>query len=279
MVRIRALDRKMLRELWKLRGQLISIGLVVATAVMTLVTMRGTYEALEKGRSAYYRDYRLAHVWSSLERAPESLRATLARIPGVAAVETRVSAFATLDLPWLDAPGQGLFLSIPETGEADADAVHIREGRTVRAGRAAEVLVSENFFVANDLEVGDTIRAVLNGVRREMRIVGSAIAPDQSYAVPAGALYPDDERFGVFWMSRGVLGPNLDMEDAFNLLAVRLSPGASEVGVIREVDRVLDPYGGLGAYGRADNLSYKILNDELNQNRTMGTALDRKSVV
>ncbi len=272
MVRIRALDRKMLRELWKLRGQLISIGLVVATAVMTLVTMRGTYEALEKGRSAYYRDYRLAHVWSSLERAPESLRATLARIPGVAAVETRVSAFATLDLPWLDAPGQGLFLSIPETGEADADAVHIREGRTVRAGRAAEVLVSENFFVANDLEVGDTIRAVLNGVRREMRIVGSAIAPDQSYAVPAGALYPDDERFGVFWMSRGVLGPNLDMEDAFNLLAVRLSPGASEVGVIREVDRVLDPYGGLGAYGRADNLSYKILNDELNQNRTMGTA-------
>jgi putative ABC transport system permease protein len=194
------------------------------------------------------------------------------RVPGVAAVETRVTSFATLDLPWLDAPGQGLFVSVPEGRRADVDDLHVREGRYVRPGRASEVLVSENFFLANDLALGDTIRAVLNGVRREMLIVGSAIAPAYSYSAPPGALYPDDERYGVFWMSRGVLGPNLDSDDAFNEIALRLAPGASEVAVIRELDRILDPYGGLGAYGRADHLSYKILNDELNQNRTMGTA-------
>lgn len=271
-MRIRALDRKMLRELWRLRGQLISIGLVVATAVMMLVTMRGTYEALVTGRAAYYQDYRLADVWSSLEQAPESLRDRISRIPGVAAVETRVTSFATLDLPWLDAPGQGLFISVPEGRRATVDDIHIREGRYVESGRAAEVVVNENFFVANGLQLGDTIRAVLNGVRREMRIVGSALSPTHSYAVPPGALYPDDERYGIFWMSREVLGPNLDAKDAFNEVAVRLSRGASETAVIREIDRVLDPYGGLGAYGREDQISYKILNDELTQNRSMGTA-------
>jgi putative ABC transport system permease protein len=270
--RLRALDRKMLRELWRLRGQLLSIGLVVATAVMMLVTMRGTYEALVQGRSDYYRDYRLGDVWSSLERAPESLRAQVARMPGVAAVETRVTSYATLDLPWLDAPGQGLFVSVPETRRAEVDDIHIREGRYVRPGRASEVVVSENFFLANDLALGDTIRAVLNGVRRDMLIVGSAISPAHSYAVPPGALYPEDERYGVFWVSRRVLGPSLDVEDAFNEIALRLATGASEVAVIRELDRILDPYGGLGAYGREDQLSWKILNDELNQNRTMGTA-------
>ena len=269
---LRALDRKMLRELWRLRGQLLSIGLVVATAVMTLVTMRGTYEALVEGRAAYYRDYRLGDVWASLERAPESLRGRLARIPGVAAVETRVTSFATLDLPWLDAPGQGLFVSVPVERRADVDDIHVREGRYVQPGRASEVLVSENFFQANALELGDTIRAVLNGIRRELVIVGSAISPAHSYAVPPGALYPDDERYGVFWVGRPVLGPNLDMEDAFNEVTLRLAPGASEVAVIRELDRLLDPYGGLGAYGREDQLSWKILNDELTQNRTMGTA-------
>jgi putative ABC transport system permease protein len=269
--RLRALDRKMLRELWRLRGQLLSIGLVVATAVMTLVTMRGTYDALVQGRSDYYRDYRLGDVWSSLERAPESLRAQVARMPGVAAVETRVTSYATLDLPWLDAPGQGLFVSVPETRRADVDDIHIREGRYVRPGRASEVVVSDNFFVANDLELGDTIRAVLNGVRRDMIIVGSAISPTHSYAVPPGSLYPEDERYGVFWVSRRVLGPNLDAEDAFNEIALRLAPGAREMAVIRELDRLLDPYGGLGAYGRVDQLSWKILNDELNQQRTMGT--------
>lgn len=271
-LRIRALDRKMLRELWRLRGQLVSIGLVVATAVTTLVTMRGTYEALLRARSEYYRDYGMADVWASLEQAPESLRERIRRIPGVSAVETRVSTYATLDLSWLDTPGQGLFLSVPEGRRADVDDIHIQSGRYVRPGRTSEVIVSDNFFDTNDLELGDTIRAVLNGVRREMVIVGSAIAPDQSYAAPPGAIYPDDERYGVFWMSREVLGPNLDAEDAFNEVALRLSPGADEVAVIRALDRVLDPYGGLGAYGRADQLSYKILNDEITQNRTMGTA-------
>lgn len=270
--KIRALDRKMLRELWRLRGQLISIGLVVATAVMTLLTMRGTYEALRLGRAEYYRDYRMGNVWSSLERAPESLKDRIEQIAGVVTVETRVASYATLDLPWLDAPGQGLFLSVPETRRASVDDVHLRQGRYVRPGRASEVIVSENFFLANDLHLGDTIRAVLNGVRREMSIVGSGISPQHSYAAPPGGLYPDDERFGVFWMSRSVLGPALDAEDAFNEVALRFSPGASEVEVIRRLDRILEPYGGLGAYGRADQLSWKILNDELNQNRTMGTA-------
>ncbi len=132
--------------------------------------------------------------------------------------------------------------------------------------------MSETFFEANHLEIGDTIRAVINGVRREMRIVGSAICPAQSYAAPPGALYPDDERYGVFWMSREVLGPALDSDDAFNEVAIRLAPGANAHAVIREVDRILEPYGGLGAYGRPDQLSYKILNDEIRQNRSMGTA-------
>jgi putative ABC transport system permease protein len=269
---MRALDRKMLREVWRLRGQLVSIGLVVATAVMMLVTMRGTYEALYTGRAAYYRDYHLGDVWSNLEQAPETLRGRIAQIPGVAAVETRVTSYATLDLPWLNAPGQGLFVSVPENRRAQVDDIHIREGRYVRPGRASEVVVNENFFNANHLAIGDSITAVLNGVRRTMTIVGSAISPAQSYAVPPGALYPDDERYGVFWMSRTVLGPALEAEDAFNEVAVRLSRGANETAVIRELDRILDPYGGLGAYGRADQLSWKILNDELRQNRSMGTA-------
>lgn len=262
----------MLRELWRLRGQLFSIGLVVATAVTTLVTMRGTYEALDESRTRYYRDYRMADVWSALERAPESVRTELERIAGVSAVETRVTSFATLDLPWLSVPGQGLFLSIPEDRTARVNDIHIRAGRTVRPGRESEVVVSENFFLANDLALGDTLRVVLNGVRRTMHIVGSAIAPDQSYSAPPGAIYPDDERYGVFWMSRSVLGPNLASDDAFNDVALRLAPGGSDAAVIRAVDRILEPYGGRGAYGRDDQFSYKVLDDELNSNRTMGTA-------
>jgi ABC-type lipoprotein export system ATPase subunit len=41
-----------LREVWRLRGQMISIAAVVACGVMTVVTMRGTYESLERSSTA-----------------------------------------------------------------------------------------------------------------------------------------------------------------------------------------------------------------------------------
>ena len=42
------------------------------------------------------------------------------------------------------------------------------------------------------------------------------------------------------------------MEGAFNDVAIALAPGASEADVIDAADRLLAPYGGTGAYGRAD---------------------------
>ena len=269
----RALDRKLARELWRLRGQLVSIALVVATAVMTIVSMRGTYEALWTSRALYYRDYHLADVWASLERAPESLRSRILDIAGVSAVETRVTTAATLDLPWLEAPGMGVFVSVPEHRRAFVNDIHVSSGRYVAPGRAAEVVASVNFVRANELEIGDTIVAILNGIRREMTLVGTAISPEHGYSVPPGALYPDDERYGVFWMSRSVLGPNTDLDGAFNEVGLTLAAGANRAHVIRELDRLLDPYGGLGAYGREDQLSWKILNDELTQNRSTSTII------
>jgi putative ABC transport system permease protein len=269
----RMLTRKMLRELWRLKGQLVSIGLVVAAAVMTLVTLRGTYEALFASRRAYYEQTRLGDVWSSLERAPESLRRDIERIPGVARVATRVTSYATLDLPWLDAPGMGLFVSLPDDRRAELNDVHVAAGRYLTPDGSNEVLASESFFVANDLVLGDTIRAVLNGRYRPLSIVGVATSPEHAYSAPPGAIYPDDERYGVFWISRDVLGPVLDADGAFNEVSVALLPRANQGAVIGELDRVLDPYGGLGAYGREDQFSYRILNDELNSNRAMGIVI------
>lgn len=269
---MRALDVKMARELWRLRVQLLSIALVVATAVTSLVTMRGTYEALERGRREYYRDARMAHVWAELERAPESVRTQLEAIPGVASVETRVQTYASLDLPWLDAPGLGLFLSVPAVRRARVNDVVVRRGSQLAPSNRAGVLVSELFFEENGLALGDTIVAVLDGTRRALTITGTAIAPDHSYIAPPGGLYPDDERFGVFWMIRDELAGATDFDAAFNSVALRTGPTARLDEVIAAVDRLLDPYGGRGAYGRSEQLSYKILNDELNQNRIMGVA-------
>ena len=47
-------------------------------------------------------------------------------------------------------------------------------------------------------------------------------------------------------------------------------PGANEAGVIERMDKLLEPFGGLGAYGRDDQISHRFLTDEIAQDRITG---------
>ncbi|MEK9509505.1 FtsX-like permease family protein [Gemmatimonadota bacterium Y43] len=271
-LRVAPLDRKLLRELWRLRGQMLSIATVVAAAVLMLVTMRGGYEALVRAQADYYALTRFPDLWATVDRAPDALLRRLETIDGVAAVESRVSAGARLDLPDLDEPGSGLFVSLPDEGRPLLSDVVIRAGRLPAPGARDEVLAGENFAAARGMVPGDTLRAILNGRRRSLVVVGTAISPEHTYSVPAGSLFPDDERYGVFWMRRSVLGSIFDMEGGFNEAVFRLSPGADPAAATVRIDRALEAYGGRGAFPRADQFSHQTIEGEFQQNRVMGTA-------
>jgi putative ABC transport system permease protein len=270
---VRALDRKLVRDVIHLRGQVLAVALVVACGVATVVTTRSAYESLVASRDAYYAGYRFADVFARLERAPEALRARLAAIPGVASVETRVVQEVTLDVPGLPEPATGRLVSLPARRPPLLNDVHLRRGRRLEPGRRDEVLASEAFVDANGLEVGDTVGAVINGRWERLRIVGVALSPEYVYEIRGTEVFPDSRRFGVLWMSRDALGPAFQMEGAFNDVAVGLARGAVEEEVVARIDQLLERYGGLGAHGRGDQISHRFLSDEIAQNRVSGTVL------
>src|SRR5690606_3067099 len=83
----------------------------------------------------------------------------------------------------------------------------------------------------------------------------------------------DEKGFGIFWIGRERLEGAFDMDGAFNAVALRLGAGASERAVIDAVDTLLGPYGGTGAYGRADQPSHKVLSQEIQQMQVFGIVL------
>ena len=265
-----ALDKKLFRDLWQMRGQLLTIALVVACGIATYVTMRGAYESVESAQRDYYSRYRFADVFAHLKRAPDYVADNIARIPGVASVQIRIVVEVTLDVPGLDEPALGRIISIPERPTRMLNDLCIRRGRYVEVGGGDEVLVSEAFSTANRIEVGQTIGAVMNGRWEKLRAVGIALSPEYVYEIRGAEVFPDNKRFGVFWMSRDALGPAFNMEGAFNDVALSLAPGASEPEVITRLDALLEPYGGLGAYGRYDQVSNRFLSDEITQDRITG---------
>lgn len=84
-----ALDRKLLREVTHLKGQIATIALVLASGITCFIALRGTYSSLEWSRETYYDRTRFAEVFARLERAPESTARRIEALPGVALVQTR----------------------------------------------------------------------------------------------------------------------------------------------------------------------------------------------
>ncbi len=269
---MKAIRRKLFRDLWHHRGQMISIAAVVATAIMTVLSMRGTYESLLESRDSFYQDSRFPHVWAQLERAPESLRRQIRNIEGVSAADTRVSFMANLNVEALDEPATGLFVSIDNPDEM-LGKLHLRSGRFVRSTDRNQIIISEKFANSNSLTEGDRIEAVINGQMRSLEIIGIAISPEHMYPLAPGSIFPDDTTFGIIWMERQALSSLDDMEGAFNEVVLTLSAHAREEHVKAELDELLKLYGGQGSYGRALQLSHQFLENELNQNRTTGTMI------
>jgi putative ABC transport system permease protein len=272
-VRARALDRKLLRDILRLRGQAIAIGAVVAAGVAVFVQMRSTFDSLELTRESFYEANRFADIFASLKRAPLSVESEVRRIPGVAQAETRVVFDVTLDVPGQARPALGRLISVPADRRPTICSMTLREGRYVEVGHDDEVLASETFARANHLRPGDSVAAVINGRRRTLRIVGLALSPEYVYAIRPGEIVSDDSLFGVFWMERKALATAFDMQGGFNDLVIRLMHGASARGVVSRVDRILESYGGLGAQTRALQPSNFYLQGELDGLVGLGKAM------
>lgn len=267
---ITALNRKLLRDVWDMRGQALAIALVIASGVAMFVAYLSNFESLRRSQCTYYQQQRFADVFASLTRAPARLVERIAAIPGVAAVETRVVANVVLDLPNLAEPAMGRLISVPGAQHPRLNDVFLRRGRWIDPARGDEVLVSEAFALAHGLQPGDSVPAIINGRQRRLQIVGIALSPEYVYGIPAGELFPDDRRFGIFWMDQRTLGAAFDMEGGFNDVALSLERGASVDDVIARLDRLLEPYGGRGAVPRALQTSHWMLEAELEQLQTFG---------
>ena len=79
---MRALNQKLLRDLWHLKTQSIAIALVVGTGVAMFSMYLSTFGALHLAQATYYDRYRFADVFAGLERAPQSLVKRIDDIPG-----------------------------------------------------------------------------------------------------------------------------------------------------------------------------------------------------
>lgn len=260
---MRALDAKLLRDIWRMRMHALGVVLVLGCGLAVLIMAVGMREALERTRANYYAERHMADLAVNLVRAPERLARAIAAAPGVAAIETRVSGYALLDLPQIVEPVSARLISLPASGRPRVNDLALTQGRWPERGD--EVLVNEAFANAVKLKPGATLNAVLHGHRQRLIVAGIANSPEFVFVSAPGEMFPQPERFAVIWMGRDALSDAYDMRGAFNEAVLQLAPHADARAAMTAIDALTAPYGATGVFGRDRMMSDRFLSEELNQ--------------
>ena len=272
---MKALDRKVFRDLRLLWSQAITIALVVASGIAGFVACLSAVGSLDLARQRFYESGRFADVFAAVKRAPDAWAGRMAGIDGVADVQTTVEANARVTVPGSADPVIGQLIGLDSREPQRLNRVSLRAGRfpdtAARPGGELEAVVSEGFATAHRLRPGSQLTALVNGKQRPLRITGTALSPEYIFAGLWGM--PDLRAFGVFWVDEDELAAALDMKGAFNRVALKLSPQASLPAVIDAVTRQLAVFGGQPAHGRAEQISHSMLDDEIHSQQVLGTVL------
>ena len=254
---LRALDRKLLRDLARMWSQALTIALVVASGVGGFVATLSAVDSLEAARERFYVEGRFADVFASMKRAPLSLLPAIQALPGVAHAQASVEVMVRVQIEGVSDPIGGQLIGLDRRRPNALNLLTLRSGQApdasmspgpAQADGALPAWVSEAFAEARGLQPGSRLQAVINGRQRALVVSGVALSPEYVFAGMFGM--PDPRSFGVFWVDGEALSAAWDMEGAFNHLAIRLAPGAS--------DR---------------QASHAMLDNEIREQRVLGTVL------
>lgn len=277
---MKALDRKLWRDLRLMWSQALTIALVVASGVAGFITTLSAVDSLEAARDRFYADGRFADVFAGVRRAPLALVEVLRATPGVADLQATTEMMVRVSLPGSSDPVVGQLIGVDAARPLRLNRVTLR-GAAARgapaspgppqAGGALPVWVSESFATAHALQPGARLSALINGRQRELVVGGVALSPEYIFAGLWGM--PDQRGFGVFWVDAEALDAAFDMRGAFNRVALKLAPGADERAVIDALAARLERYGAQQPVGRADQTSHAMLDAEIAEQYLLGSVL------
>lgn len=271
---MRVMNRKLVRDLLRAKGQAAAVITVVLFGVATFITMATAHRNLLLTRDTYYSEYRFADFNLMLERAPMTAVHRIEALPGVRRARGRIVKDVNLDLAGIDEPRIGRVISMPDRREAVLNDICLLSGRYFETGAANEVILSDAFAEANGLGVGDTFQATLDNRKHTLRVAGTALSPEYVYMIrSAQEIIPSPERFGILWIPQSFAEMAFNMRSACNDIVGTLDGSVDPDALLDRMESMLDSYGVFAKVKREDQMSNRFLSDEIQQLEVSATLI------
>jgi putative ABC transport system permease protein len=208
------LARKLRRELWWQRSQILAITVALAIAVCCYVASRNSYLDLTQSYASLQEDLHLADWTLSVSDVDAEELEHIRNLEGVAGAEDRIVVSLPLVIPKgrfvEDKVGrvrlEGRFITLPKGHKPEVNQLLIETGSYPE--KPNEVLVEKHLAEHHRLKPGDELELEVPGAPRSQKLIVSGIAVSAEYLwVSRNELdiMPSPVSFGVVWIDRNAL--------------------------------------------------------------------------
>jgi len=240
--------KKALRSIWRGKRSYAACIALIALGVASYVGFTLTSIQLLATLDSMYETQQFGDAFATVGGISQANAASLARIEGIRQVTARTTADVTV-LHDGDASLTLYVLSYDENDDAPLSRFLILEGEAPGRG---EILLSNNFFTAQGLSLGDTISILSDGKQLRPVISGVAISPEYTSEVGEG-MTGDGFSSGYAYMPEAEVSTLAKSDGLANHLTFLLEEGVDYKDIEPLLEDSLGRYGLKSLYGREDH--------------------------
>jgi len=266
---MKILFRNLLRDIKKSKGQFISILIIVVLGVTFYTAINSAFKNLSNSSTKYYEEYRLADIWVDLYNDPIGIKEKVLSISNVKAVTGRIIKDASINISEENATLR--FITLPDMKTDIVNDIVMKSGRYFSEGDSNQCLLDEDFFKANNLNLGEYIYPIINGNKVKIKIVGSVKSPEFVYTLKdSSEIMPDNKKFGIIYIKQSFGEGIFNSKGSINNISIQVSNGSDIVKVKDDIKRTLKNYGIKNVIDREEQTSIKMINLKIEQLKSMG---------
>jgi len=263
------LFRNLLRDIKKSKGQFISILIIVILGVTFYTAINSAFKNLSNSSDKYYEEYRLADIWVDLYKAPIGIQEKVKSIPNVETATVRIVNDASISISEENATLR--FITLPDVKRDIVNDIVIKSGRYFSEGDTNQCLLDEDFFKANELNLGEYIYPIINGNKVKLKIVGCVKSPEFVYTLKdSSEIMADNKKFGIIYIKQSFGEAIFDFNGSINNISIQIAKGSDVKNVKDDVEKALKNYGVKSVIDREEQTSSKMISEEIKQLKSMG---------
>ena len=254
------------------KGQFISVVVVITLALCIYVAYSMTALNLDNTIQSYYEITNFQDIHVQLVKIPGNAVDQLKDISEIEGIQGRISFDVPLSVEDDSEKVNVRIISLPDTEDQIND-LYILEGKNLSKG-SKDVVVLEQFAKARGIHIGDKISPYIQGRSQQMNVIGIAASSEYVYLMEnEQALLPAPEKFGVLFVSEDFAQSTFGYRDSYNEIVISVKDDTKINKIADELEERLDKYGLKRVIKREDQLSHKMLSEEISQLKKMSTTL------